>query len=456
MVFANIKPYVRIQLMIAACLNIGHIVDGYSVAWTAPILPKLKNITESPLSHVLSEYATSWVVSAMYVGTFGSYIGGFMANIIGRKPCLIIGGSMIFLSYAILTFAYNIWMIFFGRFLNGFGVSFAIITSLIYIGEMSSPAIRGVILTSTGVFHAFGVLIVYAVGPFTTYHGVEYIAMGLALLYTFACFFVPETPVYYVIKGNEEAAKASLQYLGRTNDIENELKKMVANIVTKDSKGLLWRQLLFTKSNRKSLLISIPLCFFQMNSGIMMSMFYATTIFEDANSSVQPHVATIIIGVTSFLGAILSPALVERFGRRMLLIISTGGCCTFMTIIGAYFYFKQFNSQTVESLGWLPLAALVLGFISYAVGLAIIPNALTSEMFEINVRGLGSSVSYLTGLLSGFLSTTVSGYMMAYAGNYYAFWLFAAINLIALIFVGLVVPETAGKSLTEINSMMAN
>lgn len=135
---------------------------------------------------------------------------------------------------------------------------------------------------------------------------------------------------YFYILEQIEAAKTCLQYLGRDSDIDLEMKKIISNLQQKESTKVLWRQLLFKKSNRKALIITVAMYFFQMNSGITFVMFFATKIFHDAGSSIQPYVATIIIGFTCASGSMQSPIFIEKFGRRLLLIISTIGCCICM------------------------------------------------------------------------------------------------------------------------------
>ncbi|KAG6465283.1 hypothetical protein O3G_MSEX015048 [Manduca sexta] len=199
--FCNIQPYVKRQLLITACLNIGHILVGYEIYWTGPIIPKLLNIEETPLSRVISATEASWVASLV-----------------------LIGGDV----------------------------------------------------------------------------------------------------------GNEEAAKESLHKLGRDKDIDTELKKMMEQAVKTKTNSYLLRELFIDKGNRRALCVTIPLYIFQQSSGNIAVIFFATTIFNSAGSSIQPHIATMIVGATSLFSAIFSPMFIDKHGRRILLIISTAGCCASM------------------------------------------------------------------------------------------------------------------------------
>lgn len=140
-----------------------------------------------------------------------------------------------------------------------------------------------------------------------------------------------------MILGNEDAARASLIYLGRTKEIEGELKLMMEHVKEKENSSHVWRQIFKVKGNRKSFLITVPIFFFQQSSGIISVIFFATTIFKDAGSSIEPDVATIIVGLTMVIGTIFSQMFVEKYGRKLLLIISTIGCCVSLVSIFLFY-----------------------------------------------------------------------------------------------------------------------
>lgn len=112
-------------------------------------------------------------------------------------------------------------------------------------------------------------------------------------------------------------------------------------------------------------------------------------------------------------------------------------------------------SDVICTAAMFPTNKYLISFIMFS-GLNNIPHTLNSEMFSTKVRGLGSSISLVSAWMSGLLCVTISSYLMVYLGSHFTFFLFAAVNALALIFVILFVPETTGKSLTEIDDMMAS
>ncbi|XP_037295804.1 facilitated trehalose transporter Tret1 [Manduca sexta] len=452
--FANVEPYVSRQILITACLNIGQMLIGYEIYWTGPVIPKLQNIEETPLTRVISATEASLVASLIGIGAVGAFAAGYAVNLIGRRACLTLAGIFMTISHLIVNFPASIGMIYAGRICIGASITLLSLTAFIYLGEIASPNIRGTLMSSASVFHSLGGFLVYCVGPYVSYAEIGYVLIGICVIYTATSFFIPESPLYYVIKGNEEAAKESLRTLGRNDDINTELKTMMEQVLGTKSNSYLWRELFTDKSNRRALCVTIPLYIFQQFSGIVAVIFFATTIFNSAGSSIQPHIATMIVGATSLFSSIFSPMFIDKLGRKILLIISTAGCCVSMTVVGMYFYLDYIGNSSVLSLRWLPLVCLVTSLFFYGIGLTIIPNTLTGEMFSPSVRGIGSSITMCVGLISGVISNTMFGFIVDAIGIYASFWIYAVVNATALVFVIVVVPETKGKTLTEIGNMM--
>lgn len=161
------------------------------------------------------------------------------------------------------------------------------------------------------------------------YNGIHFNNYSTTIHYFLAS--VVMTPFY--LPDDEASARSALQYLGRDIDINSELKTMIEKFREEQQQKQIWRELFTVKSNKISLFITVGLAFFQQSSGIIAVILFATTIFKDAGSSVRPDIATIIVGATFALGACISPIFIEKYGRRILLMISTAGCCVSMVRI---------------------------------------------------------------------------------------------------------------------------
>ncbi|XP_072932229.1 facilitated trehalose transporter Tret1-like [Epargyreus clarus] len=450
------KSFIEIQEILNkyAKIYLGQVLVGYSLGWTAPIIPKLQDPATSPLPYQITEMQRSFVGSILYLGGLsGPYLSGYLSNVKGRKPCMIIGGLVAFVAYIILGTARTLVMIYIGRFLSGFGVGIITVMAIVYLGEIASTHIRGIFLTGVGIFITGGSLLAFSVGPFVSYSVSAYIGACLSLGYTIKMFFVLETPIYYALKDKEHAVKKVLEDLGRMDDIE---KVYLSKQEFEESNSLKdWKELFTLKGNKKALTISIILNISQQGSGLLSVTFFATTIFELAGSSVEPWIATIVIGCTQLFGGLLTPIFVERCGRRILLLISTALCCLSMLVLGVYFYLHHIDHWVVQKITWLPLASLIIFYISYDSGLGIIPNALSGEMFEPNVRSKGCAVAITLSWLTGFLVTTTFGTLVTVVGGHVGFWFFSAVCGMTFLYCLFFVPETKGKSLVEIQEMLS-
>uniref|UniRef100_A0A2A4J788 Major facilitator superfamily (MFS) profile domain-containing protein n=1 Tax=Heliothis virescens TaxID=7102 RepID=A0A2A4J788_HELVI len=445
----------RRQYVIATWIYLGQIILGISAGWAAPILSKLQNLEETPLDHIITDEQASWIVSMTFVGNLiGPYISGYLGNTVGRKPCLLLGGVMLLLCFVIYGFAVHISMIYIGRIVAGLGSGILFVTNLVYIGELASTKIRGTLLTLTGLSNTFGTLIVYSIGPFVSYSWVNWIVAIICVPYIAGIFFVvPETAAYQVMSGNKEEATAILTSIGRKGDID----EVLATANEKPMSNFEQLSEMFTlKTNRKALFIIIVLNILQQASGVMAILSFVTIIFELTGSNIEAHISTIIIGVTQVFAASIAPLLVDRSGRRILLLVSTAACSLSLVALGTYFYLYNTDHPAVDSIQWLSLVSLMLYFIAYFSGFGIIPNTFIGEMFTDNCRSFGSTFTITIGWLFGFVIATTFGYKLAAWGPAVVFWIYAGACAFTFFFSAVFVPETKGKSFLEIQKMLGS
>ncbi|XP_039760604.1 facilitated trehalose transporter Tret1-like [Pararge aegeria] len=441
------------QVLISSCMYIGQMVVGFTVGWSGSVLPKLQDSDQSPLSELLSEAQLSLVASLAYLGCIpGPYLVGWLSNIKGRKPCLFFGGVLVAIAYIILATSRNLAMLLCGRILSGFGIGVIGVTNLVYIGEIASTNIRGILLTVMGIFHTSGAILLYTAGHFLSYSGTNYVGVALCVAFTLATLLVPESPIFHILKGKDDAVIKSLHELGRSEDIDKLLaakKEFRDSTATKD-----WIELFSLRGNKKALLIVVTINVFQHCSGVMVVVFFAGKIFDMAGSEIESNISMLIIAAFQLTGSVISPFLVERSGRKVLIIVSSCICSLAMFLLGLYFYLNQIGSTVIDGIKWFPLVILILFFIGYDFGLGIIPNALIGEMFTTNVRSIGSAVALSASWFAGFLITTIFGSVLESIGHI-AFWIFALTCLGAVFFTIFFVVETKGKSLLEIQDILS-
>jgi MFS family permease len=207
------------------------------------------------------------------------------------------------------------------------------------------------------------------------------------------------------------------------------------------------------RTSRMALICSLGLMFFQQFSGINAVIFYTNNIFTAAGSDIDPVIATIIVGVVQTLATYVSSLLIEKAGRRILLLQSCiiMGVC--LIILGIFFKLLQ-DEYDVSTVGWIPLLCLVLFIISFSLGFGPIPWMMMAELFAVEFRGTASGIAVIFNWCLVFIVTLCFPIMMSAIGIYSCFWFFAAFMIICIFFVFFLIPETKGKTVSQIQAIL--
>lgn len=267
---------------------------------------------------------------------------------------------------------------------------------------------------------------------------------------------MPESPYYYVAKGRLEDASKSLQFLRQQSaeavkdclvDIENFIKE------TAEQKGTIM-DIIRIPGNRKAFMISALLLAFQQLSGNTAVLFNTQSIFEAAHTRVDAAIAAIIIAIVQVAASGLTPFIVDRLGRKIILLICSAVMSVALFALGAYFYMSLAGDDT-SSIMWLPLTSLIVYMIFYNASFGSLPWVILGETFPANVKAVAASLATSVCLITGFLISYFFPFLNA-LGTYYVFWLFAVSCLLAFFFILFVVFETKGLSLQDIQNKLNN
>ncbi|CAG9569128.1 unnamed protein product [Danaus chrysippus] len=298
---------------------------GFSISWSGPSVAKLQQKDNSPLPFILTETQVSLVASLIYAGALpGPYLMGWLSNTKGRKPCVLLGGAFGIIGYTLLALANTVMMLYFARMIIGLGVGCLVVMILVYVGEIASTGIRGTLLTVVGLFTTSGSIALYSNASFLSYYETAYAGLALFTMFTLCALMIPESPIYHVLKGNEEALKNVLQELGRSGDINEVISSKNEFSVTSNKQD--WKDLVTLRSNRRSLFLSLTINVLQASSGVLAVVFFSSIIFEIAGSPLNGDVAMIIILCLQLLGTGLAVLLIEILGRRVVLYASSLMC----------------------------------------------------------------------------------------------------------------------------------
>lgn len=208
----------------------------------------------------------------------------------------------------------------------------------------------------------------------------------------------------------------------------------------------------------KPLGISLGIMFFQQFTGINAMVFYTVGIFQSAGSSIDGRYATIIVGIVQFVCTVASGFLVDRCGRRMLLLGSAGVVSLSLASMGTFFYMQHLWGEEAASasLGWLPLLSLIVFFVAFSGGFSNVPFIIMGELFPSRYRTLLGPISSSFNLLCTFTVVRSFPEMQITMGKYGAFWFFMCCTLLSIFFIYFLLPETKGKTLEEIEKLFTN
>ncbi|XP_026481106.1 facilitated trehalose transporter Tret1-2 homolog [Ctenocephalides felis] len=441
-----------------AFLGIG-LVRGYS----ASALPSLRDL--SP--HLIPDNeALSWAGSVPPLGALiGSLLSAPLMQKLGLRRTLMISSPLWVGSWVLIALATAPWMLIVGRFLTGLMVGVVLPCAQIYVSECCSPDIRGILGSLPSLFMSGGILVSYILGTWLPWDKLAWssaICVGLIILVVIP---LPESPVWLAGHGKTEKAELSRQWLHleeKKNDIlmietngkntnveatpETKTEEINKDSNDENEKAFSWK----TLTSRPVLCplgIGLVVLALQQFSGIDSVVFYTVDIFRSSGSSLDGHIATILVGLVQLICNGLSLLLIDRAGRKPLLIGSGAVMSMAMASMGAAFYLHE---QGNDSLGFLPLVSLVVFMIGFSFGYGCIPFLLIGELFPAKQRALLSSIAGSFNLAAMFLVIKTYHMLQDILTSAGTFWLYSILCASSILFVIFCVPETKGKSLEEI------
>lgn len=443
--------------LIAATL--GALAAGSMLGWSSPVSFKIRQDNFTYYDFEVTELQIDWISSIINLGAAAvCFPIGLIMDSIGRKKtmlCLVLPFTV---GWLLITFGSSVGMLIAGRFITGIAGGAFCVTAPAYTSEIAQDSIRGTLGSYFQLMIVIGILFSYVVGSYTSIFVFNILCTCIPILFGIVFFFMPESPSYLVVKNkDEEAKKALIKLRGRNYDVDHELQLLQRKAEEARNNPVAFTSAITKKTAIKALIICYSLMLFQQLSGINAVIFNTAAIFESAGASIDPSIATIIIGVIQVIATFTSTLVVDRLGRRILLLLSALIMCVCSTSLGVFFFLKDAHgddSSIVLAIGWLPLVALSLFIIAFSLGFGPIPWMMAGELCMIDIKAfVGSTAGTFNWLLSFTVTSTFNSLNQA-IGAGQVFWMFAGIMLVGFVFIFFVVPETKGKSVDEIQLML--
>jgi sugar porter (SP) family MFS transporter len=426
------------------------------MGWTSPALPVLQS-TESEL-WVTPEQG-SWLGCLVNLGALlGAAPAGIIAQNIGRQRFLTVLALPLLASWLLIAFGKSVSILYAGRFLGGLAAGAISVTAPVYTAEIAEQKCRGALGTLFQLQLTMGILFVYGLGVIAPLICLALTCAIVPTLYFITFLWMPETPQFLLSRGQKIAAERSLQWLrGNNCDIKKELLSMQSAVQQAEADTVSHKEtlkMLVTEiATRKALIIAFGLMIFQQLSGINAVIFYSGSIFSAAGGAISPAIASLIIGVVQVIATLCGTMMVDRAGRRPLLLISS----TVMSIClaGLATSYAMPTENRAAWLDWLPLLSVAIFIVVFSIGFGPIPWLMMGELFSPSSKSAASAITASLNWFLAFIVTKSFQNMLQIMGSTAAFGFFSAICMAGTIFVALVVPETKGKSLEDIQIELA-
>ena len=438
-------------LLIRVCViaAIGGLLFGYDTGVISGALLFIKDDLNA------SDFEQEAIVAAVLLGAmFGAGASGYLADRISRRWTKVISGSVYLVGALGCAVSINAEMLIGFRFLLGLAVGTASFVSPLYIAEMAPPSIRGGLVSFNQLAITSGILIAYITNfLFQDVAGDWRWMLGIAAvpgaILAVGMLSVPQTPRWLVSAGRTEKARDVLRRLrsgDRDADVDGEIDDIVA--AEREEQRASWRDLL-TPKLRPVLLVGMVLALAQQFVGVNTVIYYAPTILSDTGLSDSGALArTVLVGVTNVVFTVVAVLLLDRVGRRKLLIAGTVGMVAGLLTLAVYFS----SAVLQQDAGYLALAGLLVFIASFAIGLGPVFWLMISEIFPMGVRSVAMAACTITNWGANFVvaQTFLSlGNLITRQG---VFYLYTVLALLSLVFFIRRVPETRGRSLEEVQA----
>ena len=401
----------------------------------------------------LSSTAHGFTVSSALLGTvLGALVAGAPAEKYGRKKMLQAIG-VLYLATSLATALTGTWEVFvLCRFLGGIGVGASSVVGPMYISEISPAARRGRLVALFQFNIVSGILIAFISNYllFSVSHEAWRWMLGVqaipAAAYFSLVFLVPESPRWLIKHGKDSEAKQVLKRIGE-QDAEKAFTDISQSLKTETGK----QDRLFTKVYSAPIFYAVAIAMFNQLVGINAIMYYAPRIFEMTGLAKDGALLQAVsIGATNMVFTLVAISVIDKIGRRTLMIIGSFGIIVSLALVSWAFFTKEYGGYSV-------MMYLIMFIAFFALSQGAVIWVFISEIFPNSVRSKGQTLGSSTHWVMAWIISWVFPVMVqSENGGAYAFAIFAAIAVIQLFFAWKLMPETKGKSLEQIQSLIVH
>lgn len=429
-------------LSISFISALGGYLFGFDFAVISGALPFLRD------QFGLNEYWEGFATGSLALGAIvGCLTAGRVADKYGRRPGLFLAALIFGVSSLAMAFASGLGLFITARFVAGIGVGMASLLSPMYIAEISPAPYRGRMVSINQLTIVLGILITNLINYSLRNSGPDawrwMFGLGAvpSVLFIIGVIWLPESPRWLLKAGKEEKGRDVLKKIGG-EDFSNNSMELIKDSLRGNQK--ISYKAVFEKAVFPAVMIGIVLAVFQQFCGINVVFNYPSNIFASIGASKDDQLLqTVFIGGVNLFFTILAMFLVDKIGRRPLMLFGAVALAILYVVIA------QLLAVHSALVGLFLLAAIG----TYAISLGPVTWVLISEIFPNHVRGAASSIAVLCLWAAYFILTFTFPVLAKWIGMHNTFYLYSGICMLGFFFIRTKVQETKGKTLEELESV---
>jgi sugar porter (SP) family MFS transporter len=448
------KSVRRNVILTSSITALGGLLFGYDTGVVSGALLFVKYDLGYSHSHPMSSFQQELITSLLLVGAvIGAMFAGRIADHIGRRKTILITAVIFVVGVLLAAFTPTYAVLLVARLVIGLAVGSASMVVPLYIGEAAPPKIRGGLVSLNQLAITVGILVSYLADYGLQSSANWRLMFGLAaipaVMLGVGMLFQRESPAWLIRKGRDDEARGVLARLREPAEIEPEIAEVheVASSHTRRVREM------FTRALRPLLMIGVMLAIFQQITGINTVIYYAPTLLAGAGFGNRGALlANVVIGAVNVLMTLVAIRLLDRVGRRVLLLSGTSGMAVGMIIVACTFI-------AGEHLHGARAIVAVLGLLiytgSFAIGLGPVFWLVIAEIYPLNIRGAAMSIATIANWAANFVVTISFLTLKDAIGSMGVFFMFGGLTLVALVYFRARVPETKGRSLQQLEQELA-
>uniref|UniRef100_A0A146MFH4 Facilitated trehalose transporter Tret1 n=3 Tax=Lygus hesperus TaxID=30085 RepID=A0A146MFH4_LYGHE len=436
------------QYVAAIVATFSLFVSAQVCSWPTGALPK---IIDGSAGFNLTDVQKSLVVSLPNIGAVISPIPcGYVMDRIGRKTTLSISIFFVITCWTIIASTQNVVLLLISRLIMGMWNGTEYITVSIYIAEVVDPSVRGSLISVTGMMFYLGALYVSFIS-YTSYQTMTLLCIVSPVILFIGFMFIPESPYFYLMHGRRKDAEKSIIWL-KGECHPKDLDRMEEAVKEQLTKQGTFMEIVSKASNRKGFFLVECFKFCSASSATLLLFPFSTQLLP--YGWLSPQASHIVLCSVWVVSAMISSALMYRFKRRSLMMVSTVGAIVLLLTTATWYYLRDKTDVQTSSTAWLPLILLSVAVFFETIGIINIPNIMKGEVFPINIKTKACALSCMTACGCEAINYLLYYQIVHHIGMYFHFVKSALTAAFSLFIVLFFMIETKGHSLEKIQEML--